>query len=295
MIRAQAGTWLLCAFVVTRAGEAGQSATAPQPPAARTESAEPPDLPFAFDGPPPPVPPGRHRPRRVGPGHGARRASHLAAPDRRPARRGDLHERAADVGFHPGGAARGRAGDRTDRGVGDLRPAITSMSSSAAGTATRSGWSRTRCAATTTTSSQNENVGFALRYVLRPAQRASTSPSTPIGGRGDGQITNERQYNGDWNPIWDVEVGRFDGGWTVEVRDPVQVAPLPAGPRADLGLQRRAASTSGRTRSRFSRACRLAMGNRGVHAGLAGRDAGRPGGRRPGRRTWRSSRTSTRT
>ena len=38
----------------------------------------------------------------------------------------------------------------------------------------------------------------------------------PIGGRMDGQITDERDYFGDWNPIWDVRTGRFDGGWTFE-------------------------------------------------------------------------------
>ena len=43
---------------------------------------------------------------------------------------------------------------------------------------------------------------------------------TPIGGRGDGQITNERMYNRDLNLIWDVEVGRFDGGWTFEAAIP---------------------------------------------------------------------------
>ena len=42
----------------------------------------------------------------------------------------------------------------------------------------------------------------------------------PIGGRMDGQITSERFYNEDWNPIWDVAVGRFDGGWTVETAIP---------------------------------------------------------------------------
>ena len=41
-----------------------------------------------------------------------------------------------------------------------------------------------------------------------------------IGGRQDGQVTEERQWNGDWNPIWEVETGRFDGGWTVEVALP---------------------------------------------------------------------------
>jgi hypothetical protein len=37
-----------------------------------------------------------------------------------------------------------------------------------------------------------------------------------LGGRSDGQVVNERQYMGDWNPVWTVKSGRFDGGWTVE-------------------------------------------------------------------------------
>ena len=42
----------------------------------------------------------------------------------------------------------------------------------------------------------------------------------PLGGRMDGQITNERAWNGDWNPVWSVRVGRFDGGWTFEAAIP---------------------------------------------------------------------------
>jgi hypothetical protein len=41
-----------------------------------------------------------------------------------------------------------------------------------------------------------------------------------IGGRQDGQVTDERQWNGDWNPVWEVATGRFPGGWTVEVALP---------------------------------------------------------------------------
>jgi hypothetical protein len=37
-----------------------------------------------------------------------------------------------------------------------------------------------------------------------------------VGGRSDGQVINERQYNGDWNPVWELKTGRFDGGWTME-------------------------------------------------------------------------------
>ncbi|TPW09594.1 MAG: hypothetical protein FD127_4095, partial [Acidimicrobiaceae bacterium] len=36
----------------------------------------------------------------------------------------------------------------------------------------------------------------------------------------DGQSFNERQYSVDWNPVWEVAVGRFDGGWTVEAAIP---------------------------------------------------------------------------
>ena len=42
----------------------------------------------------------------------------------------------------------------------------------------------------------------------------------PLGGRMDGQITDERAWNGDWNPVWSVRVGRFDGGWTFEAAIP---------------------------------------------------------------------------
>ena len=41
-----------------------------------------------------------------------------------------------------------------------------------------------------------------------------------IGGRLDAQLTNEQQVNLDWNPVWDVAVGRFDRGWTMEAALP---------------------------------------------------------------------------
>ena len=42
----------------------------------------------------------------------------------------------------------------------------------------------------------------------------------PSGGRQDGQVTNERQYAGDWNPIWTVKTARFAEGWTLEMMLP---------------------------------------------------------------------------
>ena len=41
-----------------------------------------------------------------------------------------------------------------------------------------------------------------------------------IGGRTDGQASNDGAYNGDYNMIWDVSTGRFDGGWIIETAVP---------------------------------------------------------------------------
>jgi hypothetical protein len=51
----------------------------------------------------------------------------------------------------------------------------------------------------------------------------------PLAGRQDGQVTNERLYNPDWNPVWDVKTGRFDGGWTVEAAVPFKSLKYTAG------------------------------------------------------------------
>ncbi len=43
----------------------------------------------------------------------------------------------------------------------------------------------------------------------------------PLGGRRDGQATNEmQQFNADWNPVWELATGTFDHGWTVEAAVP---------------------------------------------------------------------------
>ena len=45
--------------------------------------------------------------------------------------------------------------------------------------------------------------------------------TNPLGARADLQFMNEGgSTNQDWNPIWDVRTGRFEGGWTVEMQIP---------------------------------------------------------------------------
>ena len=44
--------------------------------------------------------------------------------------------------------------------------------------------------------------------------------TNPISGRIDAQMSDERNFNPDWNPIWETRSGRFEGGWTVEMALP---------------------------------------------------------------------------
>ena len=67
-----------------------------------------------------------------------------------------------------------------------------------------------------------------------------------LGGLFDGLVTDERSHNIDWNTVWDVRAGRFDGGWTVEIAIPFKSLRYRAGPAQLWGLnvQRRVASTN---------------------------------------------------
>jgi hypothetical protein len=63
--------------------------------------------------------------------------------------------------------------------------------------------------------SGNDNVVFVFD-TFNDRRSAVSFTVNALGGRSDGQVINERQYNGDWNPVWELKTGRFDGGWTLE-------------------------------------------------------------------------------
>ncbi len=67
--------------------------------------------------------------------------------------------------------------------------------------------------------SQNDHVGFSLDTFYDHRNALSFTVNT-LGGRMDGQVTDERQWNGDINPIWNPKIGWFDGGWTMEAAVP---------------------------------------------------------------------------
>jgi hypothetical protein len=66
-----------------------------------------------------------------------------------------------------------------------------------------------------------QNDGFAFAFdTFRDRRNSIVFELNAIGGRIDAQVTNERQLNMDWNPIWDFKIGRFENGWTLETAIP---------------------------------------------------------------------------
>jgi hypothetical protein len=59
----------------------------------------------------------------------------------------------------------------------------------------------------------------------------------PIGGFADVQLTNEGSPNFDWNAVWDLRTGRFEGGWTVEMAIPFKSLRYRPGVEQTWGVQ----------------------------------------------------------
>ena len=77
-------------------------------------------------------------------------------------------------------------------------------------------------------------------------RNAFSFTTNALGGLFDGLVTDERSQNIDWNTVWDVRAGRFDGGWTVEIAIPFKSLRYRPGPAQPWGVnvQRRVASTN---------------------------------------------------
>jgi hypothetical protein len=61
--------------------------------------------------------------------------------------------------------------------------------------------------------------------------------SNPLGGRADYSVIDEGGPNSDWNPVWEVRTGRFEGGWTIEMAIPFRSLRYRAGPDQVWGFQ----------------------------------------------------------
>ena len=93
------------------------------------------------------------------------------------------------------------------------------------------------------TSQLRQNDTFAVVFdTFYDRRNAVAFYTNPLGARADLQITNEGDFNSDWNPVWDVRTGRFDGGWTVEMEIPFKTLRYRGGGGAQLwGVQMRRA------------------------------------------------------
>ena len=78
------------------------------------------------------------------------------------------------------------------------------------------------------------SVGFDTFYDRR---NGVTFMTNAIGGFMDFEVSDESFSNADWNPIWDVRTGRFDGGWTVEMEIPFKSLRFRPGASQIWGLQ----------------------------------------------------------
>ena len=65
--------------------------------------------------------------------------------------------------------------------------------------------------------------------------------TNPMAARADQTFTNEGNPNSDWNPVWDVRTGRFDGGWTAEMEIPFKSLRYRSGSPQLWGVQLRRA------------------------------------------------------
>jgi len=90
-----------------------------------------------------------------------------------------------------------------------------------------------------------------------------------IGGRWDGQISNESQINADFNPVYELAVSRFEGGWSVEVAIPFKSLRYGPGQSQLWGMNVRRVNRAKNETSFLTRVPR-ALGQRGLfHASLA--------------------------
>jgi hypothetical protein len=83
---------------------------------------------------------------------------------------------------------------------------------------------------------QNDHfgVGFDTFYDRRSGFMFYTNP---LGALADYSIVDEGAPNSDWNPVWVVRTGRFEGGWTVEMAIPFKTLRYTSGTNQVWGVQ----------------------------------------------------------
>ncbi len=83
---------------------------------------------------------------------------------------------------------------------------------------------------------QNDAFG-ALFDTFHDRRNGFNFYTNPLGARADHWITDEANPNSDWNPVWFVRTGRFDGGWTAEMAIPFKSLRYVSGEGQTWGVQ----------------------------------------------------------
>src|SRR5262245_41653736 len=87
---------------------------------------------------------------------------------------------------------------------------------------------------------QNDHFGFMLD-TFHDRRNGYVFYANPLGGRIDLTEADEGNSNADWNPVWEVRTGRFEGGWTIEIAVPFKSLRYVSGPNQTWGIQMRRA------------------------------------------------------
>ena len=208
-----AAVLIVWAAAAAHAGQAPANPAGPSTAAAPTGS----ELPFAIDGPPPPALP--ERIARDESGRATIRAIRLVEPLRLDGRLDEAvygEERAVSDFIQTEPAAGGPATERTELWVMFDRDNVY--------VAFRVWESRPDRRVANIMQKDNgllfQNDG--VMFVFDPFYDRRNGVGfmlNAIGGRTDGQVTDER-WSRDWNTIWDVRTRDFEGGWTAEVAIP---------------------------------------------------------------------------
>ena len=85
---------------------------------------------------------------------------------------------------------------------------------------------------------QNDMFGF-LIDTFHDRRNGYNFYTNPLGGFADQVITDEGNPNVDWNPVWEVRTGRFDGGWIAEMAVPFKSIRYNSGENQTWGIQLR--------------------------------------------------------
>ncbi len=90
---------------------------------------------------------------------------------------------------------------------------------------------------------QGDSIEFSFD-TFRDRRNAILFEANSLGAKSEAQSTNERQFNADWNPVWELKAGAFEGGWTIEASVPFKSIRYAPGTVQDWGFQARRSNKS---------------------------------------------------